>query len=124
MTTITITIRIDTPEGSSVSVDSTAGTAPAPGARNDPPPRTAASAPPSTGGSASPSGDGRADGSASDKQKKMIYAKAKQGGLTKDELVRLLQHVAGVQHTNDLGFRDIDPMVKALAQAEGGDIPF
>ena len=119
MSAIIITIRIDTPEGSTVQM--MPGTSPAPSAGAGTSPRPPASAPP-------PTGPGSGDGSATEKQKKMIYGKAMGKGLTRAQLVTLMQATVGVNHTNELGKANIDPMVTAIgawaATATTDDIPF
>jgi hypothetical protein len=99
-----ITIKIEVPENCTVRLEGAStgcncsrpsGSTPAPSA----PPRA-------------PSGaQGEGDGSASEKQRKMVYAKCKAAGLEVADVVRAL----GMASLNDLGWKQVEPALEIIA---------
>ena len=54
---------------------------------------------------------------ASEKQRKMLYAKAKSGGLTDEKLHEIVKEVAGVESSKDIPAGQVDAIVAAIAAA-------
>lgn len=62
-------------------------------------------------------GDGSADRPATDAQKRLIRAKAKEAGLTDDELAAIRVSETGKQSSRDFTGGDVDKMLKAIEAA-------
>ena len=126
MTTITITIKIEAPEGAKVSIAQEADEQSSPPARGPRPGASRGGGSGGSGGSGGKRGRGK-DRPASSPQQRMVLGRAHDAGwdVKSDEFRDLLMRVAGVATVQGLTSGGVDDVLAAVAKyGPRDDLPF